>query len=120
MGFAKVLGTGDGRTFTVRDTDLRWWAVLCVWEGAHPPLDAWHRLAIQVWRADLALIRSRGRWARREPFGPPTATETDGPVAAITRAPAPPAARPALLAGGAACRPGAAATARAAVLGRYR
>jgi hypothetical protein len=33
LRFAKLLGTGDGTTFTVRDADLRHWAVLAVWDG---------------------------------------------------------------------------------------
>ncbi|MGH8909231.1 MAG: monooxygenase [Egibacteraceae bacterium] len=89
--FAKVLGTGDGATFALRDADPRRWGVLCVWEDGQPTggpvLDGWRRIAGEEWRADLALIHSRGRWARREPFGEPAAAlDHRGPVAAITRA----------------------------------
>lgn len=93
--FAKVLGTGDGLTFTLRDADLRRWGLLCVWEDedalaaferASPVAAGWRRIARETWRVDLALIHSRGRWARREPFGEPAAHDRHGPVAAITRA----------------------------------
>lgn len=95
LRFAKVLGTGNGQTFTLRDADPLRWALLCVWEDrgalaeferASPIAAGWRRSAAETWRADLALIHSRGRWARREPFGEPGATGQDGPVAAITRA----------------------------------
>ena len=33
-GFAKLLGTGDGRTFTVRDADPRHWGMLATWDRA--------------------------------------------------------------------------------------
>ncbi len=31
LEFAKLLGTGDGRTFDLRDADLRTWGLLTVW-----------------------------------------------------------------------------------------
>ncbi|MGH8898098.1 MAG: monooxygenase [Egibacteraceae bacterium] len=95
LRFVKVLGTGDGRTFTLRDADPLRWGLLCVFqdedtlaefERASRIVAAWRGMAREVWRADLALIHSRGRWARREPFGEPVATGHDGPVAALTRA----------------------------------
>ncbi|MGF7239088.1 MAG: monooxygenase [Frankia sp.] len=103
LTFAKLLGTGDGRTFTVRDANLRRWALLCVWNDApsaqafeqSATTRAWNRLATQRWRTDLRPLSSRGRWSRRQPFGfddpsarHPTPAETSwsGPVAAVTRA----------------------------------
>ena len=95
LRFAKSLGTGDGRTFTVRDADPRHWALLTSWddeaaadrfaaEGA--PHRRWAALAEE--RLDVAMrpLSSRGRWSRREPFGAPAPTRHDGPVASITRA----------------------------------
>src|SRR5213082_2693232 len=79
LRFAKLLGTGDGRTFTVRDADPLRWGLLAVWddEGAAarfasgPTSRGWDRLARE--RLDVALrtIASRGRWSGREPFGDP-------------------------------------------------
>src|SRR4051794_26276582 len=100
LRFAKLLGTGSGRTFTVRDADPRHWALLSTWDS---PVDrarfdtsrtaaAWARLADEHWRADLVPISSRGLWSRREPFGDPRPNRTstidpeDGPIAALTRA----------------------------------
>jgi hypothetical protein len=98
LRFAKLMGTGSGRTFTFRDTDLRHWAVLCTWGSAAAAANlrasrtfaGWERLAEEHWRADLAPIASRGRWSRQEPFGAgATSRPTRAPagqVAAITRA----------------------------------
>src|SRR4051812_3522943 len=33
LSFGKLLGTGDGSTFTVRDADPRHWAVLAGWSS---------------------------------------------------------------------------------------
>ena len=95
LRFAKLVGTGSGRTFTVRDADPTRWGVLAVWDSAEhaghfeessPVLRAWERIAVERWRGDLLLQRSRGAWAGREPFGVATHPASDGPVVAITRA----------------------------------
>lgn len=94
LRFAKLLGTGKGRTFTPRDADLRRWGLLAVWDDA-AAADAfergelarrWARIATEQWSARLRPLSSRGRWSGREPFGRPAAAAWDGPVAAITRA----------------------------------
>jgi heme-degrading monooxygenase HmoA len=92
--FGKLLGTGSGRTFTLRDADPRRWAVLAAWadeEAAaafeHSPLARrWRRLAGEEWTARLRPLASRGRWSGAEPFGRPSPQRWDGPVAAVTRA----------------------------------
>jgi hypothetical protein len=92
--FAKVLGTGDGRTFTARDADPTRWGLLTTWADAgqarafedSPVVRGWDRLAVERWRVDLRPVAARGRWSRREPFGDPVPTRSEGPVAAITRA----------------------------------
>jgi hypothetical protein len=111
LRFSRLLGTGHGRTFTLRDADPHRWALLAVWSS---PLDArtfarsrtargWARLAEEHWRLDLRPVRARGRWSGREPFGrpeppapviphPTAATDTphipdaSGQVVALTRA----------------------------------
>jgi hypothetical protein len=90
--FAKLLGTGSGRTFTVRDADPRTWALLTVWDDA-AAADAgadvvrrWRRLADEEWAVRLRPLSARGRWSGREPFGRPVPQRWDGPVAAVTRA----------------------------------
>jgi hypothetical protein len=94
LRFAKLLGTGSGETFTVRDADPRRWALLAVWDGA-AAADAFEdsallarrrRTADEEWSARLRPLAARGRWSRREPFGRPAPHRWDGPVAAITRA----------------------------------
>lgn len=93
--FWKLLGTGDGRTFTLRDADPLRWGLLAVWEDpAHltdferssPVAAGWRRIAVERWRADLVPLRARGTWSGRRPFEPVGAPHDAGPVAAITRA----------------------------------
>ena len=93
--FAKVLGTGDGRTFSARDADPLRWGLLATWtdtaaarafERTSPVAAGWHRLAEETYRLDLRPVASRGQWSGRTPFGDPTPARMDGPVAALTRA----------------------------------
>ncbi len=94
LRFAKLLGTGDGRTFTVRDADPRHWGVLATWASDAaaaafedgPVARGWDRLAEERLRVRLRPLASRGTWAGCRPFGDPVPTPYDGPVAAVTRA----------------------------------
>lgn len=94
LRFAKLLGTGDGRTFTVRDADPLRWGLLATWTDAEsaqafegsPVVQAWERDATESLRLDLQPLASRGSWSGRQPFGRPVPTRTDGLVAALTRA----------------------------------
>jgi hypothetical protein len=95
LRFAKLLGTGDGRTFTVRDADRNRWGLLATWDKAAditafeagPVARGWGRIADERLRIDLRPLTSRGQWSGREPFGTPEPDRTyDGPVAALTRA----------------------------------
>ena len=103
LRFAKLLGTGDGRTFTVRDADPLRWGLLATWtspeaarafEQRSAVARGWRALAVEQWRADLVPVASRGTWSGREPFGDPVPVRSDGPVAALTRARLRPAAAP--------------------------
>ncbi len=104
--FWKLLGTGDGRTFTARDADPRHWGLLATWDDEDaaaafedsPTARAWGRLQDERLRLRLRPVASRGTWSGREPFGRPvprrpaadTAAGTPAagpaPVASITRA----------------------------------
>jgi len=95
LRFAKLLGTGDGRTFTLRDADPRHWGLLTVWDddAAHdrfvaqaPTPRAWDRIATERLTVTMAPLASRGRWSGLAPFGDPQPRRVDGPVAALTRA----------------------------------
>ena len=95
LRFAKLLGTGSGRTFTVRDADPRRWGLLAVWDdaaaadvfcGGGPVVAGWQRFADEQWSARLQPLTARGLWSGREPFGRPAPSRWDGPVAAVTRA----------------------------------
>ena len=103
LRFAKLLGTGDGRTFRARDADLQRWALLTTWTDTAAParfessplLAGWQRDALETCRVDLRPVASRGSWSGRTPFGDPLPVRTEGPVAALTRARLRPAAAPA-------------------------
>jgi hypothetical protein len=99
LSFAKLLGTGHGRTFSARDADPSRWGLLACWtapeyaeafdRSAIPR--SWRRAAEEEWRVDLRPLVAKGRWAGRTPFGRPQAsgppaTACDGAVAALTRA----------------------------------
>lgn len=95
LRFWKLLGTGRGQTFSLRDADPMRWGLLGVWdhpvalvdfERRSPVVAAWRRLAVERWRADLRPLRSRGRWSGQEPFTPTDPVHREGPVAAVTRA----------------------------------
>ena len=107
LTFWKLLGTGDGNTFRLRDADPRRWGLLAVWasaddldrfESSSTVARGWRDLADERWRAELRPLRSRGTWARRAPFSPLASDRPSrpdaagralgrlGPVAAITRA----------------------------------
>ena len=95
--FARLLGTGDGRSFTVRDADPLRWAVLVAWDSpadaaafeSSRTVRAWRGLSRERLRVELEPLTSRGRWGGREPFGGEDlrgARAHTGPVASITRA----------------------------------
>lgn len=94
LRFAKLLGTGSGRSFTVRDADPRRWALLAVWDDERSAaafeggdvVRRWQRIADEQWSARMRPLAARGRWSREEPFGKPWPQRWDGPVAAVTRA----------------------------------
>jgi hypothetical protein len=79
LRFAKLLGTGSGRTFTVRDADPRRWALLAVWDDERSAaafesgdvVRRWQRIADEQWSARMRPLAARGRWSREEPFGKP-------------------------------------------------
>ena len=91
--FGKLLGTGTGTSFGVRDADLTRYAALTVWDDADAVARfddtvgrAWGRLAVGSARLDLTPVVSRGRWSGVEPFGSPAGGRIDGLVVALTRA----------------------------------
>ncbi|MBM3669410.1 MAG: monooxygenase [Actinobacteria bacterium] len=92
--FAKLMGTGSGETFTMRDSDLTHWAILTVWSddsGAegfddHPRACAWQDSCTEHACITMRPLVSRGSWSGHEPFAVPDTKAGPGPIAAITRA----------------------------------
>ncbi len=91
--FAKLLGTGTGRTFTPRDADPHHWGVLLCWadeQGPHRFVDSpvardWNRIAEESATWVMRPLSSTGLWAKQQPFGNSIPHRWDGPIAAITR-----------------------------------
>jgi hypothetical protein len=84
--FSRVLGTGAGRTFRLRDAQPDRWALLTCWAGA---ADAaafeqsrvaarWADLATERWRINLRPLAAHGSWAGHRPFD--TAPPADAPA----------------------------------------
>lgn len=98
LRFWKLLGTGRGRTFSLRDADPHTWGLFAVWESvgalrdfesSSPYVRRWARLADEQWTAEMVPTRWKGTWAGRAPFGPEASAPSDafaGPIAVITRA----------------------------------
>lgn len=99
LRFAKLLGTGSGRTFRVGDADPLHWGLLAAWDSveaaaafqAGTTARTWRRLARERLLVSLRPLSSRGCWSGTAPFGtwPIGGDEPvryDGPVAALTRA----------------------------------
>jgi hypothetical protein len=86
--FAKLLGTGDGGSFRVRDADPRRWGLLASWADRASArafersavAARWRRLAEETWRVELRPLSARGRWSGQEPFGRPTGGRAGGPA----------------------------------------
>ena len=91
LRFAKLLGTGDGRSFSPRDANLRRWAMFAMWSATGDADRFDHRcgwtFADETCRFDLGPQRWRGRWSRRDPFiGLSPVDGANGPIAVVTRA----------------------------------
>ena len=94
LRFAKLLGTGSGRTFTPRDADPHHWALFTVFDDAAAADRAAHDRVVRAWdegaaerlRVRMTPLAARGQWSRAEPFGDLVPRRWDGPVAALTRA----------------------------------
>lgn len=102
LRFAKLLGTGTARTFTMESADLKHWAALTVWhddESASAARDSavfrrWQEASTEELRVTMRPLRSKGRWSRVDPFETTRSSAGHrapapgwtGPVAALTRA----------------------------------
>jgi hypothetical protein len=98
LRFARLLGTGRGKSFTPGDADPKHWALLASWDTAQSAerfesstvVRAWSSHSVECWRLRLRPLTSKGLWARTEPFGPaaaaPAAAPGPGPYAILTRA----------------------------------
>ena len=91
VSFAKLMGTGTGKTFTPSDADLKQWAVLFVADDLDVVenskfIQGWRERSTSIDRYLLNPISSSGKWSKREPFTVGAISKSDGPIVAITRA----------------------------------
>lgn len=94
LQFAKLIGTGSGATFSLRDADPHHWGLISVWTDEADArvfelgsvVTDWDHRSFERARFVLRPIHSRGSWAGVEPFGPGHKPTDNGPVASITRA----------------------------------
>jgi hypothetical protein len=96
--FAKLLGTGSGETFTIRDSDATHWALLTCWDAHQAAatfersrtIRSWNDVSVERLRFELEPIAATGQWSGQQPFGSPDDQprhrQFDGSVVAITRA----------------------------------
>ncbi len=100
LRFAKLVGTGSGRTFSIRDADPNHWGLVAAWDNISEArafersefVTGWDRHSFEKARFILDPIHSRGRWSGQEPFSSSSSRvqrrpqPVGGQVAAITRA----------------------------------
>ncbi|SIT87931.1 spheroidene monooxygenase [Yoonia rosea] len=92
IGFWKLCGSGTGEGFTpIPNTAV--YAILATWPDAETAyartqsgiFATYQRRAAEDWTVFLQTQTSRGAWSGQSPFEP-TAAQTNGPLAALTRA----------------------------------
>ena len=96
LTFAKLLVTGNGRTFTPRDANARRWGLLSCWSDSASAEQFEQSPVARRWanrsrdgeqlRICMEPLASKGTWAGRQPFGSPAPCPYEGPLAALTRA----------------------------------
>ena len=91
VSFAKLMGTGTGKTFTPSDADLQQWAILFVAQDLQVIessrfITQWRKRSTKVDKYLLKPVSSHGKWSKREPFEISGEKHSGGPVVAITRA----------------------------------
>ena len=91
VSFAKLMGTGTGKTFTPNDADLQQWAILIVAQDIDVIdrssfIKSWKDRSEKFEKFILKPVSSHGFWSKRQPFEISHAPRTGGQVVAITRA----------------------------------
>lgn len=94
LTFFKLLGTGSGKTFTVKDADVNHWCTLTVWNTAEDsqaflaskPALQWEKIAKSQAHFELIPLAAKGTWSGESPFGNPVPQKWTGLTAALTRA----------------------------------
>lgn len=94
LRFWRLLGTGQGRGFSLRP-DFSRYGLLAVWESqaaadgfmtGSPLMAEYRKRSSECWTVWLRPYDSRGAWGGSNPFLPVTPRHGAGPVAVLTRA----------------------------------
>lgn len=92
--FYKLLGSGQGKAFSVKP-DFRRYGLFCTWENEAAAREFLHHSNLikqyqahtdEIWTVTMLPIQSQGYWDGKQPFEPTLQTPPDGPVAVLTRA----------------------------------
>jgi heme-degrading monooxygenase HmoA len=94
LRFWKLLGSGDGRGFSLRPNWSRY-ALLAVWENldalkkffaTSTLMRAYRQHAQEIWTVRLLPLETHGAWSGVNPFPQFVPTPKEGPIAILTRA----------------------------------
>jgi hypothetical protein len=92
ISFIKMLGTGNGESFTPKDADpTRWGILVTISENQISNLDksfvirSWQKICKKEYRVILKPISSHGFWSRKQPFSVEK-FDWSAKIAAVTRA----------------------------------
>ncbi len=94
IGFRRMVGTAQGRSFAWKPDLLRW-GLIAAWDNEEhldaflsesPIVDRWREHAAEVWTMRMVPIKSAGAWGGSNPFPAQDPPAGDGPYAVITRA----------------------------------
>ncbi|GAA4427118.1 hypothetical protein GCM10023188_09860 [Pontibacter saemangeumensis] len=93
--FYKMLGSGQGRSFSLKP-NFRRYGLLCTWETEaaadffllHSPyMQAYQQHTDELWTVKLLPYQQHGQWDGKEPFAPVLSEKySQGPIAVLTRA----------------------------------
>lgn len=92
--FYKLLGSGQGKAFSVKP-NFRRYGLFCTWESEAAAKDFLHHSDLikeyqehtnEIWTVTMLPIQSHGSWDGKQPFIPSLETQAGGPIAVLTRA----------------------------------
>jgi hypothetical protein len=92
--FYKLLGSGQGKAFSVKP-NFRRYGLFCTWESEAAAMHFLHHSDLikeyqahtdEIWTVAMLPIQSHGYWDGKQPFEPGIQVQVSGPIAVLTRA----------------------------------